>query len=77
MGLLVRFVVSFWLVIVAIGVAIYEVATGYLTLERLQSWWSWYISGAGWWNHTLEIVAFVITALTLLELGKYLVSLWY
>lgn len=77
MGLLVRFVVEFWLLIVAAGVALYEVATGWLTVARLQSWWAWYISGSGWWNHTLEIAAFVITAFTLLEVTRYLVRLWY
>jgi type IV secretory pathway TraG/TraD family ATPase VirD4 len=77
MGLLIRFVARFWFLIVAIIVAIYEVITGYLTLERLQGWWQWYISGAGWWYHTVEIAAFVITALTLLELGKYLIRFWY
>jgi hypothetical protein len=77
MGILVRVIVRFWFLIVAAAVALYEVITGYLTIERLQSWWSWYIGGSGWWYHTIEIATIALSVYTVFTVGKYLLRLWY
>lgn len=77
MGLLIRFLVRFWEVIVLLIVALYEVFTGWLTLERLQGWWQWYISSPGWLTHTGEIFIFLTTAWLFWDALKYVVRLAY
>ncbi|MCF7845874.1 MAG: type IV secretion system DNA-binding domain-containing protein [Candidatus Peribacteraceae bacterium] len=77
MGFLIRFVARFWELFLLAGVALWQLARGWLTLERMKGWWSWYVSGPGWWNHTLAIIAFALTAWMIWDVLKYVVRLVY
>ena len=77
MGILIRFILRFWAVIIAVIIALYEVATGYLTIDRLKSWLGWFIGGSGWWMHTLEIVTFIATTWLVFDILRYAIRLVY
>lgn len=77
MGFLIRFAARFWELFIIAGIAIWELARGWLTLARMQTWWEWFISEPGWWNHTLAILAFALTAWFVWDIFKYFVRLAY
>lgn len=77
MGLFVRFLVRFWELFLLGGIALYEVVTGWLTIDRMQGWLSWYLAEPGWWAHTLQILGIAVTAWMLWDLLKYGVRLAY
>ncbi|MFA6458644.1 MAG: type IV secretion system DNA-binding domain-containing protein [Patescibacteria group bacterium] len=77
MGFFIRFIARFWEVFVIAGVALFEFARGWLTWERIQGWWNWYVSAPGWWNHTITIFVFVTTAWFIWDIVKYSVRLAY
>ncbi|MBU1089272.1 type IV secretion system DNA-binding domain-containing protein [Patescibacteria group bacterium] len=77
MGFAIRFLVRFWELFIILGIALYELATGWLTLERMKGWWSWFLGEPGWWAHTLEILVFVTTAWLVWSAVKYGVRLIY
>jgi len=75
LGFAIRFLVRFWELFVIAGVALWQLAAGWLTVERMKGWWSWYLSEPGWWTHTLEIFVFVTTAWLIWDAVKYAVRL--
>ncbi|MFH0834596.1 MAG: type IV secretion system DNA-binding domain-containing protein [Patescibacteria group bacterium] len=77
MGFLIRFVARFWELFVIVGVALWELATGWLTADRLRGWWAWYISEPGWWHHTITLFVYSITIWMIWDAFKYLVRLSY
>jgi len=77
LGLAVRFLARFWELFVLVGIAIWELARGWLTIDRMKGWWEWYIAEPGWWINSLEILVFVTTAWLIWDVLKYSVRLIY
>ncbi len=75
MGILVRLVLRFGELILAAAIALYEVTTGYLTLERLGGWWSWYTVDP--WHNTVYLFTLVTAVYTVWILLLYAVRLGY
>jgi len=77
MGLAIRFLARFWELFLVAGVALFEVFTGWLTLDRMKDWWSWYLSEPGIITHTFEIFIFITTAWLVWDAVKYAIRLAY
>ncbi|MCK5472319.1 hypothetical protein KAI54_03990, partial [Candidatus Gracilibacteria bacterium] len=77
MGFAIRFLVRFWELFLVAGIVLYELFTGWLTVERMKGWWSWFLSEPGWWAHTIEILVFATTVWLVWSALKYGVRLFY
>lgn len=65
MGILIRFVLRFWEVILLGCAGLYEFATGFLTPERLHTWWVWWSAAPV--HNTFELIAWGFTLYTAWE----------